>query len=812
MLQNYLIVAWRHILKNKLYAGINILGLTVGLSIFLFGSLLVNYERNYDTFFANHERTYTAGTIFSATAAQNVGVGQTDGIYTAFGPVIKANMPEVEAVARTVRQEFLLSVEDDHYYEGIRFTDADFLKIFDFNYIVGDASALDDPAGILLTRSLAEKLFGTTDVLGRSLMLDRDVPLQVTAVIEDLPRNSHLSTTIIGESSQIFAPLAALNAAVDWELEGNWGNLSMGNLTYVMVPAEKDIGWVQAQMDDIFANHFPEPEGEFIAGLKVRTLKATNEVFFEAIGLPALDSVRLLGFLVLIVAIVNYTNLATAQSLGRAREVGLRKTMGASRRQLLVQFMVESLCIVSIAMLFALALLEILMPEFNEFSSRALAMNYAQNLPFLGVVTLLVGLVAGGYPAYLITRATPIDALHESKKDAGGSVFRNLMLGLQFTISIFMLAMVMIVYFQNQRIVDASDIYPRSEIVTLQRLNVESVQTRIETLGAELDRIQGVESVSFSSQLPFEQSNSSSTAGAIAGDEDSGFLLMNISVDEHFFRTYDVPLLAGRNFDIAYAADTLEDDGLEVNVIVNQLALDKFGFGSPEQALGKTFYDFPDEERDGRAARTYTIVGVVPDQNIQGFHNSLKPMMFWYRPNFFRVASIRVTSAKMSQALVDIEAVWNEIVPDYPMQSGYLDETFDDVFQIYDSMTKVLGAFAFVAMTLSMIGLFGLAAFMAQSRTREIGIRKVMGASVQQIIRLLVWEFSKPVMWSLLVALPLTYVASSGYLNFFSNRIEMPAGIIAFAGVLSILFSWSVVSLHAIRVARANPIVALRYE
>jgi putative ABC transport system permease protein len=811
MLQNYLMVAWRHLFKNKLYAGINILGLMVGLSIFLFGSLIVEYERNYDSFFDKADRIYTVGTVFSPTAAQNVGVGQLDGIYTGFGPIIETAVPEVEAVARTVRQEFLLSIDDNHFYEPIRFTDPALLQIFNFNYIGGDATALEDPSGVVITQTLADKLFGRTDVVGEALTLDRDVSMYVAAVIEDLPKNSHLKTTILTQNSEIFAPLAALDRAIEWDLAGNWGNLSMGNLTYVLAPADKDMAWVQGKMDEVFTNHYPEPDQEFIAGLRVRTVSGTNEAFFDALGLPILDSVRVLGLMVLIIAIVNYTNLATAQSLGRAREVGLRKTMGASRSQLLIQFLVESLCTVGIAMLLSLALLEFILPKFNEFAGRALELNYALNLPFLAITTILVGLVAGGYPAYLITRASPIDALHESKKQAGSSLFRNSMLGLQFTISIFMLAMVMVVFFQNQKIANASDLYPRSQIISLQRLDVESIRSRLDTLKNELRQIPGVEGVSFSSQLPFEQSNSSFEVGSVQGDPDSAIMMMNISVDEDFMEVYEIPLLAGRQFDTGISSDRLEEDELAVNVLANEMALEKLGLGNPQQALGKAFYDYPDED-DERGSRAYTIVGVVPDQNIQGFHNSIKPMFFLHQTSSLRAGSVKVAGARMDDTLVEIEAVWKEIVPGYPLQSEYLDEVFDEVFEIYTAMTTVLAAFALVALTLSMIGLFGLAAFVAQSRTREIGIRKVMGATVSQIVRLLVWQFSKPVMWSLLVALPLTWFAAGTYLDFFANRIEMPAGVIGLAGLLAVLFSWGVVSLHAIRVARANPISALRYE
>ena len=810
MISNYLVVAWRQILKNKLYALINILGLMVGLSVFVFGWLLVDYESSHDTFYRNHERIFTVGTVFSPSAAADVGIGETDGIYTGYTPLIRADVPELEAVARTRSAEFLVSIEDNHYYESLRFADPALLRIFDFEYIAGDESALEDPSGILLTRSMSEKLFGTTSAVGKSLTLDHDLTLHVTAIIEDLPQNTHFNSSLLSEADlESVAHIDVLKRTIDFDADEDFGNLSMGDLTYLLAPPGRNTDWVQARVDGVFQAHAKDDQDDFIAQLKVRPIVEANTVIFDAIGMPVMVSLQILSFLVLVVAIVNYTNLATAQSLSRAREVGLRKTMGATRMQLLTQFMVESLCIVAIAMLFALALLEIMIPVFNNALDRVLTINYVSTLPFILLTVMGVGVLSGLYPAYLITRASPIDALTDgSRQKIGGGLFRSIMLGLQFTISIFMLAMVMVVFFQNKKVEDASNLYPRSQIIALQRLGIESIQARMETLRNELLAIPGVQNVSYSSQLPYHQSNSSFGVGPIRGDEDSAFLLMQILTDEHFLDTYEIPLLAGRKLTKEISEDTIREGVLAANVIVNEMAARKLGFSSPAAAIGGQFYDFPDT----REPRAYTIVGVVPDQNIQGFHNQIKPMAFIHLPRQLQFGSIKIAGVSMNQTLAQMEAVWDRIIPDYPMQSEFLDETFAETFALYGATTRTLAGFAMVALTLSMIGLFGLAAFMAQSRTREIGIRKVMGASIPQLVRLLVWQFSKPVMWALLIALPLSYLASDVYLNFFAERITIQSGIVMLAGVIAVLFSWVIVALHALRVARSNPINALRYE
>ncbi len=808
MIKNYFLIAWRQILKNKLYASINIFGLVMGLAIYIFGSLLVSYERNYDTFYKNSDRIFTVSTLFGPAA--NIGVGETDGIYTAFAPFIESDIEEVEAVARTVGKEFLISVDDDHYYEDVRFADATLLDIFDFEFIEGDDRALDDPSGILLNASTAIKFFGTTSALGRVLTLDHDVSLHVTGVIKDLPPNTHLSASIIHDDLfEVVASLEALNNATEYDLAGNFNNLSSGDFTYMLLPAGTRRDWLQAKLNGVFESHYPNESREFVSGLNVRPLIEANTIIWDAVGLPVLDSIRMLALLVLVVAIVNYTNLATAQSLGRSREIGLRKTMGAARRQLIVQFMVESLCVTIIAMAIAMALLEIAIPGFNNATGRDLSMDYANTLPWLLLTTLAVGLVAGAYPAYLITKATPIDALRDGgAKGVKGSMFRGLMLGLQFSITIFMLAMVLVVFLQNKKIEDSAEIYPKSQILTLQRLDVESIQQRLETLRNEISLVPGVRQVSYSSVLPYQQSSSSFLASRNPGDEDAGFLMAQVAVDQDFLATYNIPLLVGRGLSMDVSADTIKEDVLAANVVINELGADRLGFSSANEALNQVFYANPGEKE----ARALTIAGVMSDQNFQGFHNQIKPTIFLMNPNRFQFASIKIEGAAMGSVLDEIESVWEDLVPDYPMQSEFLEDTFNDTFQIYRGMTFVLGIFASVALVLSMIGLFGLSAFMAASRTKEIGVRKVMGANMFQIVRLLIWQFSKPVLWALLVALPLAYFAANTYLTFFADRITLIGPIVAGAGALSVVFAWAIVAMHAMRVAQANPIHALRYE
>jgi len=806
MFKNYVTIAIRNILKNRLYAFINIIGLAIGLTVYVFGSVLVDYERNHDRSFANVDRIYTVNSLFSPAA--NIGINSADTTYAAFGEFLKTGMPDLQATARIKRQEFLMSVGDDDYYQEIRFADPDFTRIFDLDYIVGNASALDDPSSIILTRSMAEKLFSSVDIAGQTILLDHQNSLTVAAVIEDLPANTHFNSSILGESDlAVLAPMVALKRLIDYDPALDWGNISLGNRTYLLAPPNHDVADLDEALQATYEEHFPEDRKEFIIEVSLEPLTHANTAFWAAVGLPVIDSISLLAILVLVVACVNYTNLATAQNMGRAREVGLRRTLGAGRRQLLIQFLTESLIVAFVALFIALVFLELIVPFFNQSLGKVVTLNHLAILPWLAATTFAVGLISGGYPAYLITRTTPIDSLKDGKSSgARNSIVRATMIGLQFVIAIFMLAMVMVMYFQNQKVKQTINLFPTDQVLVLERLNIEEIAQQTDTLRNELVRLPNIENVSFMSQVPFEQDNSSFEAFTDPGDEATGFSMNRIAIDYEFLSTLDVALIAGRNVSREIALDGPVEGARQTNVLVNELATELLGFASPEESVGQSFYQLNSE-----GSIQLTIVGVVENQNFLGFHNKLKPFTFSVQ-NGQRFGAIRFKPVDVQETLQNVEMVWNQIIPNYPMQSKFLNETFEGVYTIYRSINIALAAFAALALSLALIGLFGLAAFMAEQRTKEIGIRKIMGASIPQVIRLLIWQFSKPVIWALLIALPLAYFSMNLYLDFFADRISLPAGIIAIAGMIGVVAAWGIVAMHAASVARANPINALRYE
>ena len=810
MFQSYLTIALRTLIKNKIFAAINIFGLAVGLTVYLFGGILAEYEREHDTMFSNHERIYTIGSNLSPLA--NLGVKSFNNTYSALGPLVGADLEEIDKFARTINRSYLISSTDKHFHETVWFADKELLDIFDFEYLHGDASALSDPKGLILTRNKAMKIFGRLDVVGETIFLNHENDLHITAVIENIPNNSHFNSAIISDNLDILAPLVALNRIADWDLQGNWNNLSSGNNVYIMTKQPMELRELNTKLNSIFDTHVdPEMKERFMTSIKAIPLKSAHASFWEMTGIPVLESIQILGILVLIVAIVNYTNLATAQSLGRTREVGLRKTLGASRNQLIGQFLTESLTIAFISMVFAIAFLELIIPSFNEVASKSVELNYINILPWLVSTIITVGLIAGAYPSFIITQTTPIDALANLKNKSGkGNLFRSLMIGTQFMLAIFMLAIVMIVYFQNAKVKEASEIFPKDEVLILKKLDIQSIYEREEILRRELLELEDVTHVTFTRQVPFEQSNSQRSVSLKKGDKSSEFLTNFNRIDHDFLKTFDVPLLAGRDFSSEISSDTLEAEGdRTTNVIINQLLVKRLGYSDINQAVGTIFWGANDVESE---AFQYSIIGVMEDQNLLGLHNDIKPWIYIVdsRPHLF--GAVRIRKGATSSVISEIEEVWKSVIPEYPIEHDFLDGLFNEIYQIYKIMNGVLAGFAGLALLLALIGLFGLSAFMARSRTKEIGVRIVLGASVQQIIRLLIWQFSKPVIWAIIFAMPMAYFAADMYLQFFAERINFQVPIIALSGTIAVALACLIISIHAIKVATTNPIKALRYE
>ncbi len=808
-------LALKHLAKQRLYALINIVGLALGLGVFLFSTLVVSYEKNHDHMFPQRGHIFTVGSVFAATSGESI--REYPNARLAYAPLFAAQIKAAQRVVRSVHREQVLSVNNHHYYQSVRFTDPGFTRLFDFKYLHGNRTALDDPHRLIITATTAKKLFGRVNVLGESVYLDHKLNMQIGAVIEDVAPDSHFNSSFIPNSK--LAAIASIDALTElggFDQQSQWSTLFPNDMTYILLPHNLDKAWLQTQVNAVAARHTPAKELEYISALKVRPLIEANTQIWDSLGFPVLNTIQLLGLLVLLIACANYTNLATAQSFGRTREVGLRKTFGAGQLQLLTQFLLESLMLAAIAMLLAMSAIELVLPSYNHWTGKNLSLDYFEILPKLVLTTIIMALLAGAYPAYLITRHNPIDALHHMPLKGGkGSRFRNLMITTQFAISTFILALVMIIYFQNIKIQSFSEEFPKFTVAVLARVDRPEILEKHQTLKQQLKALPSVQNVTFSSGVPFSVSDGSRSVTAKEGDKKSAFKLRMVSVDADFISTYGIKLLAGRPFDMNIANDNFAQETRQLNLVVNQLAAQKLGFYNKgktdnNQIIGKTFYKIADDKNPD--PRQYKIIGLMPDQYFLGLHQKMPPLAFFIKPQSHKYASVRINDKNSNQTLSEIDQVWSSVISGYPIQRTWLDSYFKLFFRIPLMINQVIAIFASVALALALTGLFGLAAFMAQRRSKEIGLRKIMGASISQIVRLLIWQFSLPVIWSLLIAIPLAYFASAIYLDFFQEQISFVIPIIILASIIGILTAWCIIAIHAIHVANATPMQSLRCE
>ncbi len=809
MLTHTLIPAARQLLYFRGTTLISLGGLVIGLTVFLFATLIVAYERDHDRIFSQLERIYTVGSVFNPDAGGPI--LEYPNARLAYAPLLRQSIMEADEIARSIHREHIVSVNGQMVWYGIRFNDPGFLNIFAFDYLQGDATALDQVDGLILTRSTAQALFGRVMVQGESVQIDTALRLIVTAVIEDVPPDSHFNSSWLPNSKlTMMASVDALIALGDFDRAGEWDSLNPADFTYVLLPESRDRDWLQEQVDQVMRRHTPEQEFAYINALSVRPLDGANTLVWDALGFPVLQSVSLLGLLVLLAAGINYTNLSTAQGFSRTREVGLRKTFGASRLQLYAQFLMEALILTSVSALVSLALIELLVPFYNHWTGKGVQVDYVELLPLLCAATVISALVSSAYPSWLISREEPIDSLRgRFLKSVSGQHFRTLMIVAQFSISIFILSLVLIIHFQNQLFDSLSSAYPRDEIRVLERLDLPAVLDRQLELRDALRTIEGVDSVSLSGGIPFLQTGGYRNVTLPHQSADAAFELRLVASDPQFLSLYDIALTSGQ-----LGSDDLSNDE-STPLILNLNAVAELGLDPDQDILGQTVIAhgaIAQNDTDQPRTERFHIAGLVDDRYFLGVHMNQLPVGFAVFPDQYSFASIRLDAQRSTEIEADIRAVWSQVVPGQPIWMQPLDHYFSRFFRIAETISIMMVLFAGLAMSLALIGLFGLSAFMAQRRRREIGLRKVMGASTGQVVRLLVRQFSRPVIIAMLITFPLAWWASQIYLGFYAERITMVVPIISLACLIALIAAWSVVAIQALRIARSSPIVALRTQ
>jgi putative ABC transport system permease protein len=829
MWRNYVTVAARALAKNRTYAFINIFGLAIGLAATIVLLLYVRYETSYDSWVPDADRVYQVQAIYTDPATGRVSIQQA--AHDAVAEPMRKDFPQIEAIARADEDEVILLRDGEPRFAPMLKTEPRFFDIVSPPFLAGDRSgALAQANGVAMSRSAAITHFGTIDVLGRvvtQVVRGEKRELRVTGVFEDLPPNSHMNfdmVTRISDEDAAGCSWGCINGYVYLKLRPGAAPESI----HAQLPAWEarnippiDVGGAKVSEGDAFDWRLINIREVHLSGAEGPPEKPGNDR-------GTIMTFATIALLILGIASANFVNLATARAGQRAREVALRKVLGASRRQLMVQFLGESLLLTGVALLIALALAELSLPWLSPLLNAKLELAYLGTggvLPPIVALWLVVGLAGGLYPAFYLSQYQPgavLKANRSSAEPPGSGHVRNLLVVAQFAISIGLIACTLVIYAQTRFLQTADAGYRRDGLFQVDSLNRAVMIPVTDTLLREVNRLPGVESAA-AANISVASGTTLNTSVAVPG-RPNPLTIGWYGASPEFFRTLGVKLLAGRVLSRGNAKDMMwtpiepgpaQDAAVAAlarrgaNVVVNRLAAEQLGFADPAQAIGKTFG--ADALPAGMGLLPITIVGVVEDSRFRSLREPAEPMIFNDR-GVYRTLIVRYASDDPEAVRSAVGAVWRTLAPDVPYEAQYADADLAELYRADRARGVGFAGFASLAVIIAALGLFGLAAFTAERRTKEIGIRKVFGATVADIVALLAWQFSRPVIIANLIAWPVAWWVMRDWLNGFALRIDLGPGPFALAGLLALVIALGTVSGHALRIARTSPIHALRYE
>ncbi len=834
MWRNYFNVGVRALVKNKTYAFINIFGLAIGLAACLMLLLYVRYETTYDDWLPNAENVYQFQSHYrSRQTGQDFRLQMTS--YVA-GQRARQDFPQIERSVYALNSEpVIMRAGEALPGEDVLLVDNLFFDVLQFPLVQGDPSnALSRPGTAILTQSEARRIFGREDVVGQTLtMVNRgfSADYRITGVARDVPRNSHIRFTIVARIDFPSFNREQPQFLTNWGWQSGWFYFALRPGTDPAVIQEALPAWERRNIEDqVFGGQRTNPGDEqdwHVVNIRdVHLGIAQSGIMTEGNDRRTIVTFTIIAFLILGMACVNFTNLATARASQRAREVALRKVLGANRRQLIVQFMAESVLIAAIAMLLALAMVELLLPALSAFLDADLRMNYlgwnGMLLPIIGL-TLLVGAAGGVYPAFYLSRFQPAQVLKANKSSAeaaGSGRLRNALVIGQFAVSIGLIICTAVVYAQTAYARSADPGYRRDGLIQVENLGRRQLLERSDMIVAEIRRVPGVVAAGRSG-IGVATTNNQNEFVQVPGQTEP-ILIGTYGVDPQFFETAGIQLVAGRLFDENRTADRMDRAfpatpenqravaARGVNIVINELAARRMGFQNPEQAVGRTVnVTFVQEEFGVVPSR---IIGVVRDSRFRSIRQPIDPIMFTWDPNNSGNLLIRYDGSDPQGVRSRVEQAWRRLVPDVPFDGEFSEERVVELYNAEEARAKVFAGFAGLAVIVACLGLFGLAAFTAERRTKEIGVRKVLGARTRDIVRLLAWQFSKPVMMAMPIAWLAAWWVMREWLDTFDARIDL--GVLPFVGaaLLALAIAIGTIAGHAFKVARANPILALRYE
>ena len=810
MIRNYFTVAFRSLRKQKGYALINIAGLAFGFAASLLILLFIRDELSYDRFHEKTERIYQTG-MRGVIGGQAL---ETANSSTPMGPAMKADFPEVENFVRVKSAgRTLFSRGDTRFYEeDVFWADSTFFSVFSYPLLRGHPrEALSAPNTIVLTKAAARKYFGDTDPMGQTLRYENDSEYTITGIVETVPANSHLQFDILISMETILPELTPI-----------W--LSHHLHTYVLLQDESGAALLSNKLPGLI-DAYVASEFETIVGTTYEDARAGGMEFGyyiqpliglhlrhvgeDSIGIPGdIRYVYILGAIavfILLLACINFMNLSTARSANRAREVGLRKVLGSDRRQLVLQFLGESMLMALFAFVVAGLLVVVFLPLFSALAGKSLSLTAGKALGIFSMlfgIALVSGLLAGLYPAFVLSSFQPAQVIKGTlSTGARGAWLRRGLVVVQFVVSIGLLIGTGAVfnqlrYMQNERLGFSG------EQVVVVPIESDETQARFETFREVLMQQSSVVSVAASDFVPGRVNNTTAFRPEEAPATEA-YVLATARVSHEYIETLGIELLTGRDFDRSISTDSAEA------TIINEAAVRELGW-TPREALGKRIVEIaagPNNEDYSRA-----VVGVVKDFHFESLHQTIGPLALNIDPDQFGRASIRIRAENMPATLDFIQTQWELFEPDYPYNSVFLDADFRRFYAQEERLGDLFILFTLLAITIACMGLFGLASFIAQQRTREIGIRKVLGASMESIVFLLSREFTKLVVIASAIAVPLSFFLMQKWMQNFAYQAGLSLWLFAAAVGVALLIAWVTVGYQSVKAALVNPVDSLKVK
>jgi predicted permease len=805
MIKNYLKIAIRNLARHKAFSAINITGLAIGISSCLLLFTVVKYELSYDGFQPGNKNIYRVVT----EAKSPEGLAYTPGIPFPAIDAIRIDIPGVTAGSiltsygsqvTVLGKDESISASNKKFVEstGFFFADPAFFKVFKYEWLSGSAAVLAEPNVSVLTKKMAIKYFGDwKTAMGQLLKLDNTVTVKVAGIIEDVPENTDFPLAIISSLA------TAKSNPTQYFYSTNWGSTSSNFQVYLLLPENVSAGEINSQLAVFSKKNYPERNSTVRKSFLQPLSELHFDKRFETFGDHTTDkttlwTLTLIGLFIIVMACINFINLSTAQAVGRSKEIGIRKVLGSLRGQLFGQVMGETAFIVFASVILAAGIATLCLPFIKHIASieEPLGIFNWQTLLFLLILAVIVTLFAGLYPAMILSGFKPVLALKNkiSSANVGGISIRRGLVIAQFAIS-QVLIIGTIVAVSQMRFVQNAELGFAKEALLIINSNSDSVaQSRQKTFYNKLMQIPGVASASFSSDVPSSDNNwTTNFAYDHRADENFG---LNIKyADENYFKTYGLIFKAGRGMS---ESDTTKE------VVVNETLLKKLGEKEPALAIGK-------EIRLG-GTPWRTIVGVVKDFKTNSLKEDIKPLIIAERKRYYWVTGVKLKSLDIAATQAKVEAAWNEVFPEYAYTTAFMDDQLAEFYKQDEQLALLYKIFAGIAIFISCLGLYGLVSFMAVQKTKEVGIRKVLGASAANIVYLFSKEFTILISIAFVIAAPLAYLMMSNWLQDFVYRIKLGASVFIIAIMISVIIAWITVGYKAVKAAIANPVKSLRTE